>query len=63
MVLRGRDRSLHRHQTDTVYKWIAEKQMSAHGMGRLWKFRKGEVNEWVASGGADEGGNEDGPNS
>ena len=39
---------------DTVYKWIAEKQMPAHRMGRLWKFRKEEVDEWVISGGAAE---------
>jgi excisionase family DNA binding protein len=38
---------------DTVYKWISEKQMPAHRMGRLWKFRKEEVDEWVKSGGAD----------
>ena len=38
---------------DTVYKWIGEKQMPAHRMGRLWKFRKEEVDEWVKSGGAD----------
>jgi excisionase family DNA binding protein len=37
---------------DTVYKWIPEKQMPAHRMGRLWKFRKEEVDEWVRSGGA-----------
>ncbi len=37
---------------DTVYKWISEKQMPAHRMGRLWKFRKEEVDEWVKSGGA-----------
>ena len=39
---------------DTVYKWIGEKQMPAHRMGRLLKFRKEEVDEWVKSGGADE---------
>ena len=39
---------------DTVYKWIGEKQMPAHRMGRLWKFRKEEVDEWVISGRADE---------
>ena len=37
---------------DTVYKWISEKQMPAHRMGRLWKFRKEEVDEWVKTGGA-----------
>lgn len=43
---------------DTVYKWISEKQMPAHRMGRLWKFRKDEVDEWVKTGGA--GDNEQG---
>jgi len=43
---------------DTIYKWISEKQMPAHRMGRLWKFRKEEVDEWVKSGGA--GNNEHG---
>jgi len=37
---------------DTVYKWIHEKQMPAHKVGRLWKFRKETVDEWVISGGA-----------
>lgn len=41
---------------DTVYKWIAEKEMPAHRMGRLWKFRKDEVDDWVKSGGAGEAG-------
>lgn len=39
---------------DTVYKWIVEKQMPGHRVGRLWKFRKEEVDDWVRSGGADE---------
>jgi excisionase family DNA binding protein len=37
---------------DTVYKWISEKRMPAHRMGRLWKFRQEEVDEWVKTGGA-----------
>ncbi|MEW8333354.1 MAG: helix-turn-helix domain-containing protein [Candidatus Thiodiazotropha sp.] len=32
---------------DTVYKWINRKQMPAHKVGRLWKFRKDEVDFWV----------------
>jgi len=32
---------------DTVYKWIADKRMPAHKVGRLWKFRKEEVDDWV----------------
>lgn len=35
---------------DTVYKWIIRKNMPAHKVGRLWKFRKEEVDEWVLSG-------------
>jgi len=44
---------------DTVYKWIGEKQMPAHRMGRLWKFRRDEVDEWVISGGADDNRRDD----
>jgi excisionase family DNA binding protein len=32
---------------DTVYKWIVEKDMPAHKIGRLWKFKKDEVDTWV----------------
>jgi len=37
---------------DTIYKWINRRNMPAHKAGRLWKFRKEEVDEWVHSGGA-----------
>jgi excisionase family DNA binding protein len=37
---------------DTVYSWIAEKDMPAHRVGRLWKFQTSDVDEWVRSGGA-----------
>jgi len=37
---------------DTVYKWIDRKNMPAHKAGRLWKFRKEEVDDWVRSGAA-----------
>lgn len=37
---------------DTVYKWIEKHGMPAHRIGRLWKFKKAEVDEWVRSGGA-----------
>ena len=32
---------------DTVYKWINEKGLPAQKIGRLWKFRKADVDEWV----------------
>jgi len=37
---------------DTVYKWINQRNMPAHRMGRLWKFKKDEVAAWVKAGGA-----------
>lgn len=39
---------------DTVYKWIDRKSLPAHKVGRLWKFRKEEIDEWVRQGGANE---------
>ena len=39
---------------DTVYKWINEKSMPAHRVGRLWKFKKEQVDAWVEAGGAAE---------
>jgi len=39
---------------DTVYKWIDKHKMPAHRMGRLWKFKKGDVDKWVKAGGASE---------
>lgn len=32
---------------DTVYKWVNEKGLPAMKIGRLWKFRKADVDEWV----------------
>ncbi len=40
---------------DTVYKWIDRKGMPAHRVGRLWKFKKDEVDDWVRSGGGTKG--------
>ena len=37
---------------DTIYTWIAEKDMPAHKVGRLWKFQSAEVDHWVRSAGA-----------
>lgn len=37
---------------DTVYKWINLHAMPAHRMGRLWKFKKDDVDQWVKDGGA-----------
>jgi len=37
---------------DSVYRWIERKGLPAHRMGRLWKFKLSQVDEWVQAGGA-----------
>jgi len=39
---------------DTIYKWIERKQMPAHKLGKLWKFKVSEVDEWIRAGKAAE---------
>ena len=34
------------------YRWIDKLTIPTHRMGRLWKFKKDEVDEWVTAGGA-----------
>ncbi len=48
---------------DTIYKWISEKGMPAQKIGRLWKFKKDEVDEWVRNGGANSSENSPEPKS
>ena len=36
----------------TIYRLAREGDLPAHRMGRLWKFKKDEVDEWVKAGGA-----------
>lgn len=38
--------------SDTVYRWIDKHGMPAHRVGRLWKFKKEQVDAWVEAGGA-----------
>lgn len=37
---------------DSIYRWIEKKALPAHKIGRLWKFKLSEVDEWVRAGGA-----------
>jgi len=37
---------------ETVLQWISSRNMPAHKVGRLWKFKISEVDEWIHSGGA-----------
>ncbi len=43
--------------SDTVYRWIDKYSMPAHKVGRLWKFKKAEIDKWVKSGGTATGMN------
>ncbi len=35
---------------DTVRNWIKKDAIPAHKIGKLWKFRLSEIDEWVKSG-------------
>lgn len=39
---------------DSVYRWIESKRMPAQRVGKLWKFKLSEIDEWVRCGGANE---------
>lgn len=41
---------------DSVYRWIEKRGLPAHRVGKLWKFRREEVDEWVRAGAAATGG-------
>ena len=44
---------------DTIYNWIKGKSMPAHKIGKLWKFKVSEVDEWAKSGKAGDVENKD----
>ena len=37
---------------ERILQWIAKRNMPAYKVGRLWKFKLSEVDEWIRSGGA-----------
>jgi excisionase family DNA binding protein len=37
---------------DSVYRWIEKMGLPAHRVGRLFRFKISEVDEWVRTGGA-----------
>jgi len=39
-------------QPDTLYKWVNRKNIPAHRVGKLLKFKIQEIDEWVRSGAA-----------
>lgn len=37
---------------ETVYRWLEKKKIPAHRVGKQWRFKPSEVDEWVRQGGA-----------
>ncbi len=35
---------------DSIRNWIKKTDIPAHKIGKLWKFKKSELDEWVRSG-------------
>jgi excisionase family DNA binding protein len=35
---------------DTIRSWIKKTDIPAHKVGRLWKFKFSEIDDWVKSG-------------
>ena len=47
----GQDAARHLGVTkDTVRAWIKKTDIPAHKIGKLWKFKLSELDEWVKSG-------------
>lgn len=36
---------------DSIYRWVEKKHFPAHRVGRLFRFKLSEVDEWVRRGG------------
>jgi excisionase family DNA binding protein len=45
---------------DSVYRWIERKGLPARKVGKLWKFKLSEVDEWVRTGGAGQSSDREG---
>ena len=44
-------------RAETIHRWIRAKNMPAHRVGRVWRFKATEVDEWVRSGASASDGN------
>ena len=38
---------------ETIHRWLAKSKIPAHRVGKLWKFKTTEIDEWVTDGGAE----------
>jgi len=39
---------------ESIYRWLDRKAIPAHRIGKLWKFKASDVDQWVRTGGASE---------
>ncbi len=39
---------------ETIYRWLEKGKLPAHRIGKLWKFKPSEVDDWVRKGQADQ---------
>ncbi|HHU88476.1 MAG: helix-turn-helix domain-containing protein [Sphaerochaetaceae bacterium] len=39
---------------ETIYRWVEQKSMPGHRVGRRWMFKQNEIDSWIRSGGASE---------
>lgn len=46
---------------ESVYRWLEKGKIPAHRVGKQWRFKASEVDEWVKSGSAAE--NQQTPNT
>lgn len=37
---------------ETVYRWLEKGKIPAHRVGKLWKFKTSEVDQWIKNGNA-----------
>ena len=37
---------------ETIYRWLEKSRIPAHRVGKLWKFKTTEVDDWIRSGSA-----------
>ncbi len=40
---------------ETIYRWMERKSLPAHRLGRVWRYKLTEVDDWVRSGKAASG--------
>lgn len=39
---------------ETIYRWLDSKKIPAHKIGKQWKFKTQEVDQWILAGEAED---------